>query len=162
MNIKKLTRLSLLTALSLILFVVELQIPSPFPVPGIKLGLANIITVFLVFSYRPREAALSVAARVTLGSFFGGLSTLAYSAAGAAASRASILLIKRFVNDRHIWTVSVIGAVFHNMAQLFTAFFIMGAGILPYTPFLLLSGCLAGGFCGVCAQLVVLKFRHFD
>lgn len=56
MNTKKLARLALLTSISLILFTVEMQLPNPFPIPGVKLGLANIITVYAVYHYRPRRS----------------------------------------------------------------------------------------------------------
>ena len=64
MRTKKLAQLGLLSAVALILFVVEAQIPSPIPVPGIKLGIANIVTVFAVFCLGSREAALVLAVRV--------------------------------------------------------------------------------------------------
>ena len=54
LKVRKLTELAMLTAVALILFVVELQIPNPFPIPGVKLGLANIITVYAVYHYRVR------------------------------------------------------------------------------------------------------------
>ena len=82
MNVKKLTELAILTALALIIFVIELQIPNPVPIPGVKLGLANIITVFAVYHYRASEVALIVFTRVFLGSFFGGnMMALMYSMA---------------------------------------------------------------------------------
>ena len=52
MNVRKLTQLAMLTGVALIIFVIELQIPNPFPIPGIKLGLANIITVYAVYHFR--------------------------------------------------------------------------------------------------------------
>ena len=67
-NTKRLTQLAVLTALSLIIFAVEMQIPNPFPIPGIKLGLANIITVYAVFHYKAHEVAAVVAVRLILGS----------------------------------------------------------------------------------------------
>lgn len=60
MNAKKLTELALLTSLALIIFIVELQIPNPFPIPGVKLGLANIITVYGVYHYKAKEVFLIV------------------------------------------------------------------------------------------------------
>ena len=64
------TELALLTAIALIIFVVELQIPNLSPVAGVKLGLANIITVYAVYRCKWSEAALMLLARVLLGSFF--------------------------------------------------------------------------------------------
>ena len=70
MKAKRLAELSVLTAVSLIIFIVELQIPNPFPIPGIKLGLANIITVFAVYHYKAYEVAMIVGVRLVLGSIF--------------------------------------------------------------------------------------------
>ena len=67
MNAKKLTELAMLTGLALIIFVVELQIPNPFPIPGVKLGLANIITVFSLYYYRSTEVLMILVARIILG-----------------------------------------------------------------------------------------------
>ena len=84
MKAKKLTELAMLTSLALIIFIVELQIPNPIPLPGIKLGLANIITVYAVYRYKAREVLLVVLCRTILGSIFGGnMMALLYSLACA-------------------------------------------------------------------------------
>ena len=84
MSAKRLARLSVLTAVALIIFIVELQIPNPFPIPGIKLGLANIVTVYAVYRYRALEVAMMVGVRITLGSVFSGnIMALLYSACGS-------------------------------------------------------------------------------
>ena len=72
MTTGKLTELALLTASALILYVVELQLPVLVPIPGAKLGLANIVTVYAVYRYRPGEVLLVVLVRIFLGSLFGG------------------------------------------------------------------------------------------
>ena len=69
MNIKRLTQLSLLTATALIIFVIELRIPNIIPIPGIKLGLANIITVYCVYHFNAFETALMLTSRIILGAF---------------------------------------------------------------------------------------------
>ena len=71
MKTRRLTELAMLTAVALIIFVIELQIPNPFPIPGVKLGLANIITVYAVYHYRPGEVMMVVFVRVFLGALFG-------------------------------------------------------------------------------------------
>ena len=76
MKTGRLAELAMLTAAALIIFVVELQIPNPFPVPGVKLGLANIITVYAVYHYRPREVMLLVFVRIFLGALFSGVMSL--------------------------------------------------------------------------------------
>lgn len=156
MNTKKLTRLALLTGVALILFVLEIQIPNPFPIPGIKLGLANIITVYAIYHFRVREVFLIVLARILLASIFGGnMMTLLYSFAGSVLCIAGMFFLKRIVGEKLIWLSSIFGAVLHNIGQLLMAGLLLGRGILVYLPFLLVSGCLAGAFTGVCAQLII-------
>lgn len=70
MKAKKITELALLTAVDLIIFVVELQFPNPFPTSGVKLGSANRITVYAIYYYRAREVTLIVLVRILAGSFF--------------------------------------------------------------------------------------------
>ena len=96
MSARKLARLALLTAVALSLFVVELQLPDLFPIPGAKLGLANIITVYALYRCRAGEAAMVLAARILLGGLLGGRGiAILYSAAGGAACFAGMLLLKR-------------------------------------------------------------------
>lgn len=160
MKARRLTELSLLTAAALIIFIVELQIPNPFPIPGIKLGLANIITVYAVYRYRPYEVAMIVTVRLLLGAVFSGnLTALIYSAAGSLLCLIGMLLLKKIIDERHIWMASVLGAVLHNTGQMAAAMLVMRTPqLIAYYPFLLVSGCLAGAFTGLCAQLVIRRF----
>ena len=164
MKAKRLTELALLTAISLIIFIVELQIPNPFPIPGIKLGLANIITVYAVYRYRPYEAAMIVAVRLILGAVFSGnITALIYSAAGSLLCLAGMLPLRRVIDKRHLWTASVLGAVLHNTGQMAAALIVMRTPqLLLYYPFLIVSGCLAGAFTGLCAQFVTARLRKDD
>ncbi|MCH5200494.1 MAG: Gx transporter family protein [Oscillospiraceae bacterium] len=159
MKVKRIAELALLTALALIIFVVELQIPSLTPIPGIKLGLANIITVFAVYRYRAGEAALVLLARIILGSLFSGnMTAIMYSLAGGALCLLGMLLLKRVIPLKHMWLCSVFGAVLHNVGQTAVACAVTGTvQILWYLPALMLSGCVAGAFTGLCAQLVVSR-----
>lgn len=160
-RVKRLTELAVLTALALIIFVVELQIPNPFPIPGIKLGLANIITIYAVYHYKAHEVAAMVAVRLALGSVLtGNLSALIYSASGAFLCLAGMLLLKRVIDEDHLWMASVFGAVLHNTGQMAVALLMLRTpSLLIYYPFLLVSGCLAGAFTGVCAQLVTHRLK---
>ena len=158
MKTKRLTELGLLTALALILFIIEIRLPNLVPVPGVKLGLANIITVFAVYHYKASETAMIVVCRVILGAFFGGsLMTLLYSMAGALLCLAGMLFLKRVIPESQIWLCSVFGAVLHNIGQIAVACLVLGAGMLAYLPFLLVAGCIAGAFTGGCAQLILLR-----
>lgn len=163
MNIRKLTELALLTALALILFIVELRLPDLTPIPGIKLGLANIITVYAVFRFQPHETAMLVTARILLGAAFSANpAALLYSALGAALCLAGMLGVRHFIPCKWIWAASVLGAVLHNTGQILAAVLIMRTtAVLGYFPVLLFSGCLAGLFTGLCAQLILHRFdRH--
>ena len=147
----------MLTAVALIIFVVELQIPNPIPIPGAKLGLVNIITVYAVYQYRAKEVFLIVIVRNLLGAFFSGnMMALLYSLASGLLCLTGMLFLKKVIPQKYIWLCSVFGAVFHNLGQTIVACLIAGWGMLAYFPFLLVSGCLAGAFTGGCAQLVLL------
>lgn len=163
MKAKRLAELSVLTAVSLIIFIVELQIPNPFPIPGIKLGLANIITVFAVYHYKAYEVAMIVGVRLVLGSIFGGnITALIYSALGAVLCLLGMLLLKRIIDEKHIWIASILGAVLHNTGQIIAAVIVtQTVQIFAYYPFLLVSGCLAGLFTGLCAQLIMPRIKFF-
>ena len=163
-KVRKLTELAVLTAVSLIIFVIELQIPNPFPIPGIKLGLANIITVYAVYHYKAHEVAAMVAVRLLLGAVFSGnFMALIYSAAGAYLCLIGMLVLRRWIDEKHLWMASVFGALLHNTGQMAAALIMLRTPqLLLYYPFLLLSGCLSGAFTGLCAQLITsrLKKKH--
>ena len=119
MKTKRLTELALLTTVALIIFVIELRIPSLVPIPGVKLGLANIITVYAVYRYRPGEVLLVVLVRIVLGAFFGGnMMALAYSLAGGLLCLAGVIPLHKIVVRKDVWMLSVLGAVLHNVGQI--------------------------------------------
>ena len=146
----------MLTALALIIFTVELQLPTLAPIPGMKLGLANIVTVYAVYSFSAGETAMLVVVRVLLGALIAGnLMSLAYSLAGGLLCLAGMLLLRRVIDRKHIWVCSVLGAVLHNIGQTAIAVVLMQTRtVIAYLPFLLLSGCAAGALTGMAAQLV--------
>lgn len=160
MKVKRLAELSVLTALALIIFVIELQIPNPVPIPGVKLGLANIITVFAVYHYRARDVFLIVFARILLGAFFSGnIMALMYSMAGGILCLIGMVGLKHLIPERYIWICSVLGAVLHNIGQITVACLIAGWGLLVYLPLLVVSGCIAGAFTGMCSQLTIRQMK---
>ena len=159
MKAGKLTKLALLTALALIIFIVELHFPNLIPLPGVKLGLANIITVYAVYKYSAKEGALIVVSRLLLGAFFSvNVSALMYSSAGAALCLIGMLLVKKVIPYKYIWLSSIVGAVLHNTGQIIVAVLIVGSfAVVSYYPILIISGCIAGAFTGICAQLLVKR-----
>lgn len=162
MNIRRLTELALLSSVALIIFVIELRIPNPFPIPGIKLGLANIVTVYAVFRYRPSETALIVTVRLLLGAMFSGNpSALLYSAAGAICCLLGMLTLRNILAEKQIWLCSVIGAMLHNIGQITAAVIIMRSiGVIAYLPLLLATGSLAGAFTGLCTQHLLRRIKR--
>ena len=161
---KRLARLGILTAVALIIFIVELQIPNPFPIPGVKLGLANIVTVYAVYRYRPSEVAMMTGVRILLGSVFSGnIMALLYSACGSLLCLLGMLLMRRVIDEKHLWLASVFGAVLHNTGQMAAALLVTQTpSLLFYYPFLLVSGCLAGLFTGLCTQLILPRIKAID
>ncbi len=164
MTIRRLTQLSLLTATALIIFVIELRIPDLVPIPGVKLGLANIITVYAVQRFKAGEAAMLVLVRILLGSMFSGNpSALLYSLMGAAFCLCGMLLLRNIIPLKYLWLSSVIGAVLHNTGQILAAVLVMRTlSVLAYYPILLISGCIAGFFTGMCAQMVVGRMGNHE
>ncbi len=162
MSTKKLTELALLTAVALIIFVVELRIPNLVPIAGVKLGLANIITVYAVFRYKPNETAMIVTARLLLGAMFSGTAvTLLYSASGAFLCLVGMLSLRNIIPKNWIWLCSITGAIFHNIGQIIMAVILMKTtAVLANLPILMISGCIAGAFTGLCAQLLLNRLER--
>ena len=157
MNTKKLAVLSMLTALSLIIFILESMLPPLVPVPGIKMGLANIITLFVLAVFGARDAALVLAVRVVLSSLFmGQITYFFYSAAGALAAFLMMWLLIRINGRKYLWFTGSLGGVFHNLGQILIAVLIMGSPyILSYFPFLMISGIITGLFTGTCVRFIL-------
>lgn len=160
MNTKKLTALSLCVALAMLLSFIESQIPPFVAVPGIKMGLSNIVTVFLIYTYGWREAGSVLIVRVALSSLlFGSALSMIYSLSGAILSFAAMLLLKSvpFLSETG---VSVAGGVMHNAGQIICACLIMeNAAISSYLPPLIISGTLAGIAVGTIAGLLIKRLK---
>lgn len=154
MSIQKLTKLALLTTLSLGIYAIESAIPPIVPVPGIKLGLANIITLVVLRKYSPKDTLLVLLARILLSTFlFGQAMSLLYSLVGGLFCFAAMVLVNRLLQNHFIYLTSVTGALCHNLGQLLVAFLLTAVpGVVTYLPFLLLSGVLTGLFTGLCAH----------
>ena len=163
MNTRKLTRMALLTAIALTIFMVEAQIPALVPVPGVKLGLANIVTVFAVYTMGSKEGASILAARIFLGAIFAGnFSTIFYSAAGGACAILVTIGMKRILTKKQLWVAGAFGAVAHSAGQMAMAIAITGTpGLLVYLPVLMVCGIITGLFTGLCAQFLVNRGDQF-
>lgn len=163
MNTRKLTRMALLTAIALTIFMVEAQIPVPIPVPGVKLGLANIVTVFAVHTMGAKEGAGILAGRIFLGAVFAGnFSTIFYSAAGGALAILTTIGLKRILTLNQLWVAGALAAVAHAVGQMAVAVVMTGTpGLMVYLPVLMVTGIIAGLFTGLCAQFLVNRRDKF-
>lgn len=158
MKAKKVTVTAMCIALAMILSYVESQIPSP-GIPGIKLGLANLVVVFALYRLGWKEAVGISLLRVFLVALlFGHAASLMYSASGAALSLLGMILLKK--TDRlSCVAVSVIGGVLHNAGQILMAWALMGANVVWYLPVLVLSGTIAGVAIGLVSAILVKRIK---
>lgn len=163
---RKLALLSLLTALALIIFVIEAQIPAPVPIPGVKLGLANIITLTTMLLFGRKDAGAVLLVRIIMGSMFAGSpSALLYSITGGALAYAVMCLLVDIIPEKRLWVLSAISAVAHNMGQLFACALILKTpGIFVHAPALVISGIITGLFTGFAAMYLIRALRkiRFD
>lgn len=155
----KLTELAILTALAFIFSYVESLFPLPIPFPGIKLGLANLIIVLVLYREGFPDAFLVSMIRNLLNAFtFGSLFSFFYSLAGSILSLASMAILKKSAAESRALPkrlrlsplgVSVTGGILHNIGQFIVAACLVGpAAILPYLPFLYFAGLVAGALIG--------------
>ena len=159
MNVKKMTRLSLLSAIALTIFMVEAQIPPVVPLPGVKLGLANIVTVFTVFAIGAKEGAAVLFVRIFLGAVFAGnFSTIFYSGAGGLCAILVTILLRKILTKNQLWVAGVCGAIAHSVGQMAMAIAITATpGLIAYLPIMIVASIVSGTFTGFCAQLLVKR-----
>ncbi|BAK48277.1 hypothetical protein CXIVA_23100 [Clostridium sp. SY8519] len=162
MKHKNLAFLGIFLALALILSYVESLIPFFFGVPGMKLGLTNLVIVVLLYCMGSREAYLISIVRVILAGFlFGNLFSIIYSLAGALLSLTVMMLIKKTGRYRVV-TVSTVGGICHNIGQLIVAALVVNSyNIFSYLPVLLIAGLVTGLIIGLVSQELILRVRKF-
>ncbi len=157
MKTKKLVLLALLDAIALTIFMIEAQIPALVPIPGIKLGLSNIVTVFTVFAIGPWEGAAVLFVRIFLGAVFAGnFSSILYSAAGGLGAIIVTMLLRKILTQKQLWVAGILGAVAHSIGQMAMAIFVTGTpSIAIYLPVMVACSIVTGLFTGLCAQVLV-------
>ncbi len=155
----KITILALFATLSLVIYSAESLLPPPIPVPGVKLGLANIITLVVLSAYSHRSAFLVLFVRILLSALlFGQAMSLMYSIVGGLCCFLIMWGLHSLLKGRSLFLVSAFGAIAHNLGQLLVAYLLTSVpGVLVYLPFLLLSGTVTGIFTGLCAGFTLRK-----
>lgn len=160
---RKIAYSAMLVALAMIFSYVETLIPFSFGVPGIKLGLANLIVVIGLFFLEPLQVLGILIARIVLVAFmFGNMSSLVYSLVGGIFSFCVMLLLKRCKGFSMIG-ISMAGGVSHNVGQLVVAACVVeNRHVFYYMPILLVVGLLTGMLIGIIAQRIIPYLRRLN
>ena len=161
MSNKKTTKIAFLgmfITLALIASYVESLVPFYFGAPGIKLGLANLITVVLMYRSGWKDAAVVSILRIALsGILFGNVFSIIYSFCGAFLSLFFMCLLKR-MKGFSVIGISIAGGVLHNLGQLLAAIYLMENGnIMYYFPVLMIAGIVTGLLIGVGSREVLKR-----
>lgn len=148
------------TALALIFSYVETLIPIHFGVPGVKLGLANLLIVIVLYKIGARDALLLSVVRIVLSGFlFGNMFSILYSLAGGLLSLAVMAFLRKR-DGFSVIGVSIAGGVFHNVGQLFIAAIVVeNFKVSYYLPVLLVAGVLTGALIGVISGEVLKRLK---
>lgn len=162
MKVKKVAFLGMSIALAMILSFVESQIPALVAIPGIKVGLPNLVMVFLLYRVGWKETVTVSIIRIILVSIlFGNVQSLSFSIAGALLSLLAMILLKK-LNWFSCITVSVVGGICHNIGQIIAAcIWTQTAEVAFYLPVLLISGIVAGAVIGIVAGIIVKRLEKW-
>ncbi|MCI6533954.1 MAG: Gx transporter family protein [Lachnospiraceae bacterium] len=149
------------TALALIFSYVETLIPINFGIPGVKLGLANLIIVIALYKMRLREVYLLSIVRVLLSGFiFGNYFSIIYSLAGGLLSLTVMAVFKR-KDGFSIMGISIAGGVFHNVGQLIVAMLVVETfSVAYYVPVLLIAGMITGLLIGIVSNEMLKRLAN--
>lgn len=159
MKAKKIALLGVLCAVAMVMSYLETFIPTPHP--AIKIGLPNVIIIFILYKIGIKEAVAVSLIRVLLVSIiFGSLgSSLPYSLAGAALSLAVMILLKQFKVFSTI-SVSIVGGIMHNVGQIIVSCIIMGTSEIAYLlPALAITAIISGSLVGIAGHLLIKKVK---
>lgn len=151
------------TALALIFSYVETLIPVNLGIPGVKLGLANLIIVVALYKMRLSEAYLLSVVRVLLAGFiFGNYFSIIYSLAGGLLSLTVMALLKKW-GGFSLQGISIAGGVFHNIGQLIVAAVVVETfSVTYYFPVLLVAGLLTGLVIGIVAEMMLKRLVNIQ
>ena len=154
---KKITVLAVLTALSLLAFLIENLFP-PFFVPGARLGVANVFSLIALVAFSPVDAIIIVVCRTILGAIFqGNVSALLYSFTGGVASILACATLVKFLYPKvSVVAISVFSAVCHNVVQVLIYWATTGTSItLSYLPYLVALAIPSGILIGVAVVIII-------
>ncbi len=154
---KRITYLSLLIAIAIILGYLETFIPINFGIPGAKLGLANLIGLIALYRFGFRDALIITLLRVfIIASVFTNYYMFLYSLSGALLSLVIMVLLKKTKLFSTL-IISISGAIFHNLGQILVALIFYGFNIIYYLPYLIILSLITGSVIGILGQIILAK-----
>lgn len=160
MKNKKIALCGLLITLCLMLSYVEVLISFAFVIPGMKLGLTNIVILFALYKLDTRHALLINILRVVLSALlFTNFQTMLYSVCGAFLSFIAMYICKK-INFLSIISVSIVGSIFHNIGQMIVASFFLNNNVFYFLPALLLTALVTGIVIGIVAKLTIERMNN--
>ena len=162
-SLQKMVVLAMFSTVALTIFVIESMLPPLAPIQGVKLGLANVITLILLLCFNERDAFLVLLVRIILGSICAGqMMSFMYSLCGGLLCFLTMSLINRLLRKQYIFITSVFGAIVHNIGQLGVAIVMTGSlSILLYLPVMMISAVLTGLFTGFCAWFTAPGLKKY-
>lgn len=155
---RKIAYYGLLVALAFIFSYVESLFPINLGIPGVKLGLANLVVIVSLYLFGIREAAVISFIRIVLsGITFGSPAAMVYSLAGGVLSLLIMVIVKK-TSKFSTMGVSVAGGVFHNVGQIIVAMIVLETqSLIYYLPVLIISGLVAGVVIGILAAEIIKR-----
>lgn len=150
------------TALALIFSYVESLVPIHMGIPGVKLGLANLIIVIALYKMSIKEAYILSIVRIVLAGFmFGNLFAILYSLSGGILSLTIMCILKK-ADKFSVYGISMVGGVFHNIGQLIMAAIVLeSVSIGYYFPVLLISGLVTGFVIGLISNEMMKRLKSY-
>lgn len=159
--IRQITTMGMLVALAMVLGFVETLIPINLGIPGMKLGLANIVVVIALFLFDIKTAVVvSILRIILIAMTFGNMSMMFYSIAGASLSLLSMIAISK-IKSFSLISVSIVGGIMHNVGQIICAAFVVRTnGVFTYLPILMIAGLVSGALIGIVAGLISVRLTN--
>ena len=159
--IRQITTIGMLVALAMVLGFVETLIPINLGIPGMKLGLANIVVVIALFLFDVKTAVVvSILRIILIAMTFGNMSMMFYSIAGASLSLLSMIAVSK-IKSFSLISVSIIGGIMHNVGQIICAAFVVRTnGVFTYLPVLIIAGLVSGALIGIVAGLISVRLTN--
>lgn len=160
MKSKKIAIYGLLVALAFILSYIESLFPLAIAIPGIKLGLANLVVIVAIYKLGVKEAfTLSIIRIILVGFTFGSPSTMMFSLVGGLLSWLLMVIFQKTKLFSMVG-VSIIGGIAHNIGQIIVSILVLeNINIIYYLPFLLVSGVITGGLIGILAAIIIKRLK---